>query len=259
MKKYILFSLIFFILGIGCKNYYSHRNSPENIIPERIDGSVNYQQINDVLSKDAIVEIKDVPPFELPDDIYQKQLRYYFKAGTLYFALAQQGNMNVVFDSPKLDSDAPKASGLLYAEQNDKRWKYLLNIKDKIKEHRNNPFYVWNIKNKIYLLVIDDSGAGSGEGHAKLITSSDGGKNWSIEKCFYSQINNFGVARGQKQDFLQWLKRNIDTPYDKGGMVLGYKYVFNSSKAVFETTQFNKDGVKELITDEDCTNLFFAK
>lgn len=131
-----------------------------------------------------IKEIDEIT-FELPSNIHKNQLNKFFQLGDVYFALVMIPSMNI---QPELPKDfAPTFSGVLAASKGDMKWLRFLRIEG-INERSmtNNPYYFWNKGAKMYLTVVDASGAGSGEGDMKVISSEDGFK-WKLADCYYFQ------------------------------------------------------------------------
>ena len=50
---------------------------------------------------------------------------------------------------------------------------------------KNNPYEIVAKGGNIYVLVVDQLGAGRGEGTAKIVKSEDGGQEWKLMSCFY--------------------------------------------------------------------------
>lgn len=50
---------------------------------------------------------------------------------------------------------------------------------------KNNPYQILQKDGSLYVLIVDQYGAGSGEGIAKILKSTDGGVQWSLTSCFY--------------------------------------------------------------------------
>ena len=58
---------------------------------------------------------------------------------------------------------------------------------------KNNPYYLWAQDGQLYLSIVDQEGAGSGEGNMKLVRLSATGK-WDVVDCYY-----FGASYGDPQ------------------------------------------------------------
>lgn len=123
-----------------------------------------------------IKNIKDVP---------EERIDKIFQLDDILFAFVMQSNMNYYFDDigdPELEF-----GGVLYSLDGGNVWEKLYIIKD-VKEGdrlvRHNPINFFNDDLGLYLDIIDDRGAGSGEGNLVRLFSDDGGKNWNRQDCF---------------------------------------------------------------------------
>lgn len=129
---------------------------------------------------DDIAEIED-PGFEIPEDIKKETDPIsFFQKGDVYFALIRQPSMNVRSKS----SENTDFFGVLIAYKYERSWKKLLEIGDNEEGVKNNPYYLWTEGDKYKLSIVDQTGAGSGEGKMKILTSSDL-KNWELTECYY--------------------------------------------------------------------------
>jgi hypothetical protein len=127
------------------------------------------------------------PEIPLPGNIISGQIMKYFKLGNIYLALILQPSMNVWLPDVPANYTASFA-GVLAAREDDQAWTKLLELKDQAQTDKNNPYYLWLKDNKIFLSVVDQNGAGSGEGMMKVLTLND--KNlWVIDGCYYFNGN----------------------------------------------------------------------
>lgn len=151
-----------------------------------------------------IVEIAD-PQLPLPDDIYPGQIKKYFQLGEFSFGLVLRSSMNFMLDLA--DDQQPSFSGLLVSAAGVP-WRKYLEIWDAQPTDKNNPYYLWAQDGRLYLSVVDQLGAGSGEGIMKLVQLSATGS-WKIVDCYY-----FGggysdpVRDGDYFAFSQYLDRH---------------------------------------------------
>lgn len=78
-------------------------------------------------------------------------------------------------------------SGVLYRKVGEEDYKKLVGIIDNEErpDAKNNVFKVWEVDEKIRIMIVDHLGAGSGEGMAKVLSTSDNGESWIVETCFY--------------------------------------------------------------------------
>jgi hypothetical protein len=145
-----------------------------------------YQQVKDGT---PIVEIAD-PKILLPDDIHPGQIKKYFQLGTLSIGLVLQPSMNFILDLP--NQYVPSFTGLIVSQAGTPWHKYL-EIRDTERTDKNNPYYLWAQEGQLYLSIVDQEGAGSGEGNMKLVRLSATG-NWEVVDCYY-----FGASYSDPQ------------------------------------------------------------
>jgi len=145
-----------------------------------------YQQVKDGT---PIVEIAD-PKILLPDDVQPGQITKYFQLGTISIGLVLQPSMNVRLDLP--NQYVPSFTGLLVSEAGTP-WRKYLEIRDTEPTDKNNPYYLWAQEGHLYLSIVDQHGAGSGEGNMKLVRLSARGK-WEVVDCYY-----FGASYSDPQ------------------------------------------------------------
>jgi hypothetical protein len=136
-----------------------------------------YQQIKDGT---PVVEIVD-PQIRLPDDVHPKQIKKYFQVGTVAIGLVLQPSMNVVLDLP--NKYVRSFTGLVVSQAGTP-WRKYLEIRDTERTDKNNPYYLWAEQGQLYLSIVDQRGAGSGEGNMKLVRLSAAG-NWEVIGCYY--------------------------------------------------------------------------
>jgi hypothetical protein len=133
-------------------------------------------------SGDQDLEITKNPSYELPAEIDDAQIDKYYMIDDVIFALVRRPSMNVRLDIPK-DFNA-NFSGLIAADTTNKEWKKLFSIQDKEITNKNNPYAIWIDQKALYVSIVDQNGAGSGEGIAKIVKSSDL-INWETDYCHY--------------------------------------------------------------------------
>ncbi|MFH0837854.1 MAG: hypothetical protein V1880_01140 [Patescibacteria group bacterium] len=140
------------------------------------------EQINLSLRNNFTAEEIDNPNLTLPSDINAGQIEKYFKIDNILFALVLRNSMNVVLSLP-IDF-TPTFSGVLVAKQGNTKWIKLLEIKDTGATNKNNPYYLVVDNQKLLLTIVDQNGAGSGEGIMKVFALSETDK-WKLESCYY--------------------------------------------------------------------------
>lgn len=145
------------------------------------------EKINQALQSENNIEEIEKQNLVLPKDINGGQIKKYFKLDNIIFALVLQGSMNFPLELPK--KFTPSFTGILVAQQNEKRWTKLLEIRDSDSNNYegstgNNPYYLWSNNGKLFLSVVDSNGAGSGEGIMKVFALSQN-EIWELTGCYY--------------------------------------------------------------------------
>lgn len=139
-------------------------------------------QINQSLKNNTTIKEIDNPNLTLPTDINAGQIKKYFEIDNILFALVLRNSMNVVLSLPA--DFTPTFAGILVAEQGDTQWTKLTEIKDVKETDKNNPYYLMADNQKLLLTIVDQNGAGSGEGIMKVFALSET-DNWKLESCYY--------------------------------------------------------------------------
>ncbi len=151
---------------------------------------------NDILAKikkeltsgEDLVPTKK-PSFPLPTDIHESQIDHYALLGDIFVALVRRPSLNVYLEALPAGFNASFA-GIIAADSTTGKWKKILTIRDSNTTDKNNPYAIWTDggsktpQRYLFLTIVDQNGAGSGEGFMKLLTSSDA-KQWSQEQCYY--------------------------------------------------------------------------
>lgn len=146
---------------------------------------VQHLQAGETLNEIAALDLL------LPAHVAPEQLQRYFRLGDLVFALALRPSMNVPLTLPQ--NFTPTFAGLLISVQGAP-WQPYLQLNDRDATAKNNPYYLWLEDDALYLTVVDQLGAGSGEGNLKLLRLSTDGV-WAVTGCYY-----FGFYSGPAPD-----------------------------------------------------------
>jgi uncharacterized RDD family membrane protein YckC len=123
-----------------------------------------------------------VDSYLLPSDIYREQIRKTYKFDNLEYALVMRPSMNVLFKDFPSDTEVSFV-GVLTANSIDRTWEKTWEIQDGEETQKNNPYHIWLDKGELVLAVVDQSGAGSGEGIMTLVKLSL--DNPEIVGCYY--------------------------------------------------------------------------
>jgi hypothetical protein len=176
MKKYSFLLLLAFIILPGCGSKQLTLQQPIT----NTNGVTN-APINKVVEPQSISGEIANPGLTLPTDINPAQVQKYFMFDGIYYALVMQSSMNIPLET-KPDFKL-QFIGVLKASKGESAWSKFIEIKDKNDTDKNNPYYLWQENNQLFLSVVDQNGAGSGEGIMKLIKIADNQAN--IIGCYY--------------------------------------------------------------------------
>jgi hypothetical protein len=118
------------------------------------------------------------------------QVVKYFQMNDLIFALAMTESTNVDLSLPS--GFNPTFVGVLVAEENNSEWVELATVEGDSGD-KNNPYYLFVSNGKLMLTVVDQNGAGSGEGVMNVFALSSSG-NWDSQGCYYFGSNYNGPS-----------------------------------------------------------------
>lgn len=180
--------MIIACLALVVSFYYRNRASlitcPTTTLPATQDCDPYHANYGPIITPGQTLR-SDMFNYSLPEGISPNQIiaTYWFEDSPgqhTYFALFQKEAMN------NFSGVTGGRAGLLFkpGAAMEKSPYILAEIIDQSETH-NNPFYFWQEGGDLYFLIIDSSGAGSGEGMAKVLKSSDQGKSWHTTSCFY--------------------------------------------------------------------------
>ncbi len=195
-KTYFAIVLLVSLFFAGCSNQIAtdERKKAEagESIPsvgqkEEQNLSLSSTIANTLQSGAKIGEITK-PALGFPSDINESQVKKYFQLGDLRFALVLRSSMNVPLQLPA--DFIQSFAGMLAARKGESAWEKWLEIKDtnpdsaKSQSSKNNPYYLWVDGERLLLSVVDQNGAGSGEGLMKVFALSEKGL-WELDACYY--------------------------------------------------------------------------
>jgi hypothetical protein len=199
MKSKTLITLMLvglFFAGCSLLPPKESAKQPENNNEQKLSFTA---KINQSLNAGAAIKEIGNPKLKLPADINAGQIEKYFQIGDVLFALVLRNSMNAVLSLP--DGFTPSFAGVLVAEQGNTQWTKLTEIKDAKATDKNNPYYFMADNKKLLLTVVDQNGAGSGEGMMKVFALSET-NDWQLESCYY-----FGASFGDQAtdgDYFAW-------------------------------------------------------
>lgn len=135
--------------------------------------------------------LSEPPHLALPNGVYKQQVyiepKYidnFYEYDGRYFAVYFQSNINFPIEKDN------GGSGILVANMADISWGKFIDIVD-TNQADNNPILFWRESGVFYALIVDDRGAGSGDGIAKLVEINESGREFTTLKCFYYSQEDF--------------------------------------------------------------------
>lgn len=179
--KTLIISILAGLFLAGCSVFLL--KEPDKQINNKNEQKLSFAaQIDQLIKNGATIKEIDNPNLTLPSDINTGQINKYFKIGNTLLSLVLRNSMNVVLSLP--NGFTPSFAGVLVAEQGDTQWTKLAEIKDAEATNKNNPYYFIVDNKKLLLTVVDQNGAGSGEGIMKVFALSET-SNWNLLNCYY--------------------------------------------------------------------------
>jgi hypothetical protein len=158
-----------------------------SVIVTNADGEKAYLEV-DVSSGKAIKEsfqklsiLQD--PF--PIKYYKEQFGETYKFNGYDYVLVQRHGMNFPI------SKSTNYAGVIRKPSETSEWKEYIKITSSPNSANNNPYKLW-FENGLYLLIVDQVGAGSGEGQGKLLKITD--SRATRIRCFYYTPEEHGKA-----------------------------------------------------------------
>lgn len=137
-------------------------------------------------------EIKNVPSY-----VISSQAGDLMQLGDMFFLTVIQPNINYPLRDQK--PVAIKWAGVLVSHDQQKTWQKFFILPEP--EYKNiegtevrlslNVVGIFLDENKLFVDIADALGAGSGEGNLLRISSSDGGRTWEKEGCYYFIPENY--------------------------------------------------------------------
>lgn len=149
-----------------------------SLILSNNDGEKAYLEI-DVSTGKAIKEsFQKLPILQDPFPIkyYKEQFGKTYKFNGYDYVLVRRPSMNFAIGK------STHYAGVLKKPSGTSEWKEYIKITSSPDSAKNNSYKLW-FENGLYLLIVDQNGAGSGEGYGKLIEISN--KIATLINCFY--------------------------------------------------------------------------
>ena len=208
-KMSLMAAIIITAIIVGGGVYFWKNKPVSDITVEKnpeVQMEVSQKTEKDIFSKieQALANGKellktDKPSFPLPENIHEAQIDQYYLLGDVFMALVRKPSSNVQLNLPA-DFNADFA-GIIAADNDNQKWEKILTINDLNPNDKNNPYAIWTDggystpERYLFLTIVDQNGAGSGEGVMKLLTSNDA-ENWNQNECYYFGEN----YNGPKED-----------------------------------------------------------
>jgi hypothetical protein len=120
--------------------------------------------------------VESVVDRKVPSSIMSDQIERTYTFNGVDYAVFQKGDLNIIKPGD--------SSGILFAKRKEKEWKVYTKIKE-LSNSSNNPYFLDYQNGRLYALIVDTNGAGSGEGIGKLMSIADNSNSWVLDKCFY--------------------------------------------------------------------------
>lgn len=148
-----------------------------------------YQSLG-VIEVKSLIEIitGDFQIKNLPGDVLTEQIGSKYSVSGNIYAFALQNNAN--FNIPALAGKTVKWHGVLRSTDGGESWNKFFTITNPLdpklgNEIKYNPVGGFLENSKMYIDIVDDRGAGSGEGNLIRFSTSDNGEKWIEEGCYY--------------------------------------------------------------------------
>ena len=198
MKKSLLaliLSLFILLFLFGCKS-----SEPEKTTAPSETNSDYFSTLQSLVEADEpFVYLTDFGINNLPRDLYSGQFytKTAIQVGSLLFAFIEQPNRNIPVMLAIPENAEVKWAGILVSDDNGDTWKKFFTAEDRVNDQvlaaclKVNVVGFFTQNNTLFVDVSDACGAGSGEGSLIRYQSTDGGKKWTEEGCYYF-IPDFG-------------------------------------------------------------------
>jgi hypothetical protein len=175
-------------------------NEPTHAVP--MDNLALSRLLHEQIEGGAAVISIDAPQIPLPEQVQLEQIKHYFQVGNIVLGLVLQPSSNVFLNI----TQRPAFTGLLISSDG-KSWRQYIRIEDQDATNKHNPYYFWAQEGQLYLSIVDQNGAGSGEGNMQLLQLAATGT-WEMIGCYYFGANYSDPTRdGDYFAFSQYLEK----------------------------------------------------
>lgn len=188
-----IFSSLFFI---GCKSSTPSESekNPEPPISDSTSTTDYFLTLQSLIANnEPFVYLENFEINNLPRDIYDGQFytKTAIQVGSLLFAFVEQPNMNLPVMLVLPEDAEIKWAGILISDDNGDTWKKFFTVENRPDAQATEGFARVNVvgffakNDTLFVDVSDARGAGSGEGQLTRYQSTDNGKKWTEEGCYY--------------------------------------------------------------------------
>ena len=155
------------------------------------DQKSSYSVIQDI----ATGQIKNLPPDVFPEQIgsFYDSFLYpsTYSVGNNLYTLALEPSANYALLALRELGKPVVWHGILQSQDQGKTWTKFFTVidladSDQVEQTiKYNPVGVFSEDNKLFVDIVNDLGAGSGEGQLIRFSTSDSGKTWEQDSCYY--------------------------------------------------------------------------
>ncbi len=160
---FALFGIVGYFLGLSQSSFQSQR----------------------VVNEKSTTRIEATPTTNQPDTLCgvdKFRLSAPVTYGSKQYFIFKRNSMNVVL--PQGDRNYLESGVFVTDNEKGVNCEKLIEIFDE-SPAKNNIYEFYADNEVLYIMAIDQFGAGSGEGNAKILKSIDSGKSWETKYCFY--------------------------------------------------------------------------
>ncbi len=189
----LLFATLITLSGCGTQNQISMSTTTINI-PTSTTSTPAAANTQDLLP------ISNFEAKNLPAEIQPGQIGPAFSDGKNTYLFIEQPNLNYPLNN--IVKDTISFAGILHSQDNGKSWRIFFSIPEVIKVSKRpfNPISIFIKDNRLWVDLVDDNGAGSGEGVMARFSYNE--QKWVKQNCYYFIPENYytnGMPDNQKE------------------------------------------------------------
>lgn len=177
----LMIVLLFVVIGVvfSSKGIFSQNKMNTPIVITEVKDNPPDSQKN-VNQEDVPVQ---VGKYSLPSGIYGVQIEKTYQFEGTDYALVLRPSMNVNLRSIPNDTEITFV-GVLTANKDNSTWEKSWVIQDGNATQKNNPYHMWSSDEQLILAVVNQNGAGSGDGLMTLVDMHSS-PNPKVVGCYY--------------------------------------------------------------------------